>query len=119
MKVSVPWPPGVLSPNARVDRWTLARAKKAYRTGCGWEAKAAGLPRMTSESLPVTITFHPPDNRRRDRDNMIAAMKSGQDGIADAIGVDDRLWVPTYALGDPVPRGAVVFDFAGARETAE
>lgn len=111
MKVSVPWPHRDLHPNARVHHFVLARRRKTYRTGCAWEARAAGLGRIVAESLPVTITFHPPDRRRRDRDGMIAALKSGQDGIADVLGVDDALWVPTYAVGEVIPHGRVVFEF--------
>lgn len=113
MIVTVPWPHRDLHPNARVHHFALARRRKAYRTGCAWEAKAAGLRQIAAEVLPVTITFHPPDKRRRDRDGMIAALKSGQDGIADVLGVDDALWVPTYAMGAPVKRGRVVFEFGG------
>ena len=111
MKVSVPWPHSDLHPNARVHFMALARRKKAYRTGCGWEATAAGLRKTEANKLAVLITFNPPDNRRRDSDGMIAAIKSGQDGIADVLGVDDSLWVPTYAVGEPVKRGRVSFEF--------
>ena len=111
MRVTVPWPHPELHPNARGHHFALARRKKAYRVGCGWEAKAAGLGKIAAAQLPVTITFHPPDKRRRDRDGMIASLKSGQDGIADVLGVDDSLWVPTYAVGEPVARGRVVFEF--------
>lgn len=115
--VTVPWPPSALRPNKsrQGNWWEKFRAAKTYRIGCRWEARAAGLCQIEAESLPVKITFHPPDNRRRDRDNMIAALKSGQDGIADVLGVDDSLWVPTYAVGEPVKRGRVVFDFGDVR----
>lgn len=115
-RVTLPWPKRELSPNARVHHFVKARAVKAYRTGCAWEAKAAGLHRIDADSLAVSITFHPPDARRRDRDNLIAAFKSGADGIADVLGVDDALWVPTYAIGAPVERGRVVFEACGIRE---
>lgn len=115
MIISVPWPHPDLSPNARKNRFALARRRKAYRTGCAWEAVSAGAKKLTADYLHVTITFYPPDRRHRDRDNMIAALKSGQDGIADAIGVDDSRWVPTYAVGEPVARGRVVFDFGGVQ----
>ena len=59
----------------------------------------------------MTITFHPPCKRKRDRDNMIAAFKSGQDGIAECMGVDDHRFVPTYRVGAPVKRGCVLVTF--------
>lgn len=60
----------------------------------------------------MTITFNPPDRRKRDRDNMIAAFKSGQDGLSDALNVDDSLFVPTYRIGEPVPGGEVIVEFS-------
>lgn len=36
------------------------------------------------------MTFYPPDRRYRDDDNMISAFKHGRDGVALALGVDDR-----------------------------
>jgi crossover junction endodeoxyribonuclease RusA len=116
MTFDLPYPPAKLSPNARVHWADHARAKAKYRTQCYYKAKYrtqcyyTGLaPRYErwSLSLPIQITFHPPDRRRRDRDNMIAAFKAGADGIADAIGVDDAEWSPTYLVGDPVKGGKV------------
>lgn len=112
-RVSLPWPKRELSPNARVHHFVKARAVKAYRAGCAWEARAAGLRRIEADSLWVRITFHPPDARRRDRDNLIAAFKAGADGLADVLGVDDALWVPTYVVGTPVERGRVFFEAWG------
>lgn len=107
IEVLVPFPPSDLSPNARLHWAKKARAVKAYRELCaahGWEA---GLRPMKADKLNVTITFTPPDKRRRDRDNMIAAFKAGADGIADVIQVDDANWVPTYHVTEPEKGGAV------------
>ena len=42
----------------------------------------------------LKITFFTPDNRKRDLDNLLAAMKPALDGMARAIGVDDALFRP-------------------------
>jgi len=112
MRIIIPYPPAKLSPNVRQHWAAKAKLVKAYRFRCGWEAKATqGGPFDPDATLPVRITFHPPDKRRRDRDNMIAAFKGGQDGIADAIGVDDSKWEPTYAVGEPCkPSGKVIVE---------
>ena len=104
----LPFPPAKLSPNARLHWAQKAKAVKAYRRDCFVLASpfVNGQHRGTG-LLPVRITFHPPDKRRRDRDNMIAAFKAGADGIADAIGIDDARWSPTYLVGDPVKGGKV------------
>ena len=44
--------------------------------------------------MALDITFIQPDKRRRDRDNLLAAMKSGLDGLAQALGVDDSEFEP-------------------------
>ena len=92
MRILPPWPTSDLSPNAR-GHWAIkARAKKAYRTLCAWQAKAQGLTRMDAERLHMKITFVPPNRRARDLDNMLASCKSGLDGLCDVLGVDDSKW---------------------------
>ena len=92
MRFVLPWPPMELSPNSRMHWAALAKAKKAYRQACAWQAKAQGAQKIEAESLSVTVEFHQPDKRRRDYDNMVASIKSGLDGVADAIGVPDDRW---------------------------
>ena len=89
---TLPWPPADLSPNARQHWGKLARAKKAYRAACAWTAKEQGAQRIEAERLHLTITFVPPNRRAHDLDNCLARMKSGLDGLADVLGVDDRHW---------------------------
>jgi len=73
-----------------------------------------------SASRPhVIITFHPPDKRKRDMDNMIAAFKAGQDGVADAIGVDDSKWVSSYRIGQPVKGGLVIVEIGGNQDEVD
>jgi crossover junction endodeoxyribonuclease RusA len=62
---------------------------------------------MPQASLRVHMAFCAPDRIRRDMDNMIAAMKAGLDGISDAIGVDDHLWVLTVERG-PIMKPGIV-----------
>ena len=66
--------------------------------------------------LSLRITFHPPDKRRRDRDNMIAAFKAGQDGLSDSLGVDDSQFVTSYAVGDVIKGGSVVVEVRPATQ---
>ena len=103
LRVVLPWPPRVLSPNSRPTHWAvLAKAKRAYRFACHAEARAGGCSWVfdPDDRLHVRLTFVPPDRRRRDMDNMIAAMKSGLDGLADALGVDDNRWTLTCAIDE-------------------
>lgn len=92
MELTLPWPPKDLSPNARVHWSRRSKAAKAYRHACYMLAiqggAKAGIP--WEGDIHVWIDFYPPDRRHRDDDNMIAAFKSGRDGIAQAFGVDDK-----------------------------
>ena len=96
LSFTLPWPPKELSSNARLHYMALARAKKSYRTACAWQAKAQGAGRIEAERLSVHLVFVPPDRRMRDDQNLIAAMKSGLDGLADVLGVDDSKWHVTH-----------------------
>ena len=61
--------------------------------------------------LALTLTFCPPDKRRRDRDNLLASMKSDLDGVAQALGLDDQYFDPiTLQRGEPVKGGCVLVE---------
>lgn len=105
--ITLPWPPTTLSPNARPHFMALAKAKKAYRKACGWQSVAAiGRTVVPAGPLAVHLTFIPPDRRSYDEDNLVARMKAGLDGLADALRVDDRDFRVTHDL-QPGPGGMV------------
>jgi len=110
-QVLLPWPPRALSPNARAHWRAKSTAAKAYRYRCFMEAKLCELTAPAGRLLLV-IEFLPPNRQRRDDDNLIAAFKSGRDGLADALGVDDCLFVTQCRLSTEVrPGGAVRVTF--------
>jgi len=100
MTITLPWPPRILSPNARPAHWAvLARAKRLYRTACATQARMQGAVALSAHlSLAVHLCFIPPDRRRRDIDNLIASAKAGLDGLADVLQVDDSRWMLTAEL---------------------
>jgi crossover junction endodeoxyribonuclease RusA len=100
MTYQLPWPPTVLSPNRRVHWATLARAKRVYRKDCYWTAWAQGAVKLDAEALHLTITFYAPTRRDFDLDNALARIKSGLDGLADVLGVDDSRWSLTIRKGE-------------------
>lgn len=106
--ISLPWPDKVLSPNARVHWARKSKAAKAARTAAMWAVRAVMTESPRWAGVSVSMLFCPPDKRRRDRDNLIASMKSAMDGVADAIGIDDSQFVCTYAVGAPVRSGTVL-----------
>lgn len=106
MIVTLPWPDKRLSPNARLH-WSKvpkaqARAdgaKAAYAAMGGCREVRAAVAKM--DLIPLKVTFYPPDRRHRDEDNLIASLKAYRDGIADALGVNDRKFRSLYFIAGP------------------
>lgn len=88
--VILPWPPRALSPNARTHWRAKAPIAKAYKQACWALTLEAGVVVPDSPKLALWLDFVPPDKRHRDDDNIIAAFKSGRDGVALALGIDDK-----------------------------
>lgn len=90
LRIVLPLPPKVLSPNSRCHWATKAQAVKGYRLA----ARLLAMHQWDSRQKPmasadVTCTFRFGDRRRRDRDNLQASMKAAFDGLADAGIVSD------------------------------
>lgn len=105
--VTLPWPPAALSPNSRGHWAQLARARKAYRQACAWQARAQGASRVDAQRLHVNLSFHKPSRRPMDLDNCLSRMKAGLDGLADVLGVDDSRWTISLEFA-PTVGGMVV-----------
>ncbi|QDY48778.1 hypothetical protein [Stenotrophomonas maltophilia] len=106
----LPWPDKRLSPNARVH-WSkrsgaarLARhlgAVTALEAGCkGWA--------LPEGRLHLHVTFHPPTKLLPDDDNMLARFKPYRDGIADALGIDDKRFISHPLVSTEVRKGGQV-----------
>ena len=94
IEIVLGWPPSDLSPNKRLHWAKLATAKKEYRKNC-LSASREQLKKYSKlnnlpERLVLEMTFIPPDRRSYDRDNLVARMKSGIDGLSDALRINDK-----------------------------
>ncbi|MDB5887036.1 MAG: hypothetical protein JWR74_3207 [Polaromonas sp.] len=95
----LPWPPAELNPNRKNGKhWSSTHAiKTRYLSDCRLlvvqAMQAAGYV-PPAGVLALTITFAAPDKRRRDVDNLLASLKSGLDGVSQALGVDDQHFEP-------------------------
>lgn len=102
VRITLPWPPAELSPNARPSHWARrAEPAKAYREACFLAVQQVRRGRRVADAdVLVQLTFVPPTKRDRDADNLVARMKSGLDGVAAALGINDtrfRLAAPLLA----------------------
>ena len=103
MEIVFPWYPKELSPNSRLHWAKLAKFKKDYRIAW-WaialkEARKINLP---EGKVHLTIEFYPPSRRRYDLDNCLASIKSGLDGLADALQVNDNRFLLTVRMMEEV-----------------
>lgn len=94
-RLVLPWPPKELNPNKK-SHWSIkAKFAKSYREACYLLTKQH-LAQGNWQELPKEgdlhfwLDFFPPDKRHRDDDNVIRMFKAGRDGIAEALGVNDR-----------------------------
>lgn len=51
---------------------------------------AQNIDRVPDGPLALDLTFVPPTRHSYDRDNLVARMKSGLDGLADALDINDK-----------------------------
>lgn len=118
LTVELPFPDSSLMPNRKNGRhWGAVHGAKSAAFDAGYylthEAakRHTGTWHPTSGQVPVTLTFCPPDRRKRDLDNLLAACKPVLDGVAAALLMDDREFEPvTLKRGEPRKAGAVVLE---------
>jgi crossover junction endodeoxyribonuclease RusA len=110
-----------LSPNLRLH-WSVQRARARDIKQAAWAlALHHKVPRL--DRIAVHVTYHPPDRRRRDLDNVPPAMaKHAIDGIvaAGCIPDDAPPYVASiaYAIGSVVKGGQLVLTITAASEAA-
>jgi crossover junction endodeoxyribonuclease RusA len=90
MTITLPWPPAELNPNRKTHWRRAAPIKAKYRDACYILTKQSGAKIDWDGDVHVFMDFYPPDRRARDDDNIIAAFKSGRDGVAEALGINDK-----------------------------
>jgi len=102
--IRLPFPPSILSGHSKGSHWPKTKATKQWRQ---WACQAtqAAAPVVPEEGdIIIRIRFVPPD-RRSDRTNYANRCKPIFDGIADALKVNDRRFVPAYEYAEPEAPG--------------
>lgn len=108
--IELPWPSSDLAGhNSKHYRFMRPIIKKhrAWAHAATLAAKITGLP--DTGDIMLSVTFNPP-NRRGDRLNYPNRCKAYFDGIADALKVNDRRFVPHYVFGEVVPNGRITIE---------
>lgn len=113
-KIFFPWLDSRLSPNKRIDRRALIGVKQDAKTLAMALTQESRLVLLETD-LQIKITFCPPDKRRRDLDNLYATFKPYQDGIFEALRMDDSL-IDRVILqrGEVVKDGCVIVELTEA-----
>jgi crossover junction endodeoxyribonuclease RusA len=91
MIIELPYPHKALWPNGR-SHWAIkARETKKHRQWAALGARACNPPVVGDGPIQIKIICHPKaTGPAPDCDNITAACKAYLDGIADAMGVNDR-----------------------------
>ncbi len=108
------FPPSELNPNARLHWSKKSRIAKRYRELC--HIKTLACINATDRNqlqahkgrFEFIVTFHKKSKRKHDDDNIFGAFKSGRDGIADALRIDDGRFKAIYSVSDEIVNGGMV-----------
>lgn len=105
--LTLPWPAKALHSNARVHWSERSRSVKKARNDAQLVANNANIPCWPGAT--ILIEYYPP-TRRGDPQNVPTSLKAYIDGIADAMGCDDRHFkvdFPTVFAGTRKPAEVV------------
>jgi crossover junction endodeoxyribonuclease RusA len=96
IKIELPLPPPELFPNRAAGKhWAvLYKHKKAFKETCYLLTKSQVSGKFTGGLMMMTLMYCFPNAINRDVDNCLAASKSGLDGMAEAIGINDKYLDP-------------------------
>lgn len=96
IKVVLPWPDSALLPNRKNGQhWASYQKQKANARALGfYSTRQQNVTLFVNTPAHLKIVFYAPDKRKRDLDNLLAAMKPSLDGIAKALNMDDSLFRP-------------------------
>ena len=97
IEIIIPFPDPRLNPNrSKGTHWAATgKIRKDAREYARWMGRGVLCPPLSENgTIAVAICFSQPDKRRRDRDNLLAALKPSLDGIADALGINDSQFGP-------------------------
>lgn len=108
IRIELPFPAKILWPNGRGHWAAKARAVRSARDWAAWQVVGGYRKNPHWKSAKLHWVIHPKTAHPIDDDAPPYALKSYRDGIADALGIDDKNFRATYEFGPPVKGGAVI-----------
>ena len=110
--ITLPFPASSLSGHAKGHWRSKSGPTAEHREWARLATLAASLRVPASGDIRLHIRFVPPD-RRGDRTNYPNRLKPYFDGIADALGVNDSRFHPSYEFAEPAKPGRVEITVRG------
>lgn len=112
MNIQLPFPAKILWPNGRGHHMAVHREFQKHKTWAYLAVRSVlppGFHPALEKRVSWSATFYPKTAHAIDDDNARASLKAYQDGIALALGVDDKLFnAPTIHFAEPCKPGKVV-----------
>ena len=107
ISIELPFPPASLSGHNSGHWKGKAGIVAKHREWAKFATMAVDDGRLFPHDIPISVTFYPPD-KRSDRVNFANRMKPYFDGIADALGVNDSRFLPSYHFAEPIKGGKII-----------
>ena len=107
--IELPFPSSELSGHHNKHFWKVRPIINKHRDWAEKATLAASPVVPETGDIRISVTFYPPDCRG-DRVNYPNRCKPYFDGIADALGVNDRRFLPSYHFAEPTKPGRVVVE---------
>lgn len=109
-RVVLPWPDWGISPNSRKHYQAKAKLVAEHRQIAKISSLAAmGFRNWVDADCIFSVwIFCDPDKRKRDTGNIRAACKAYQDGVFDALKIDDSAIKPEYLHREGIIKGGQI-----------
>ncbi len=118
--IRLPFPDKKLMPNKKNGKhWTSTVASKDSQKTDAFlltlDALDIAGKQTWPEHIPLSLMYLTPDKRHRDLDNLLAASKAIIDGMAQALGVDDKRFKPILVDSVLGPKEGALIAAVGVR----
>lgn len=105
--IELPFPSSDLAGH-NFGHWSKrAKTIATHRSWAFHATRAAKISVPSEGDVPISFRFVPPNNRG-DRTNYPNRLKAYIDGIAEALGINDKRFLPSYAFEAPQAPGKVI-----------